>query len=179
MIDVKQRDCYTASLSLLHLFRQVYTSFRLNRNKRLPSIYLAHLSQRWPHRCKELCECTCTRTSSSACRTLIEGLLPRGYRGHLQFKWRLLYSSTVRPRDSRAVIQFLERKRERGKDEEREKARRSRSTERGRGKRKRVIKTERILGRGVNSSTGNCRVPRGCSVFRFETPAHRIKYVPV
>lgn len=23
---------------------------------------------------------------------------------------------------------------------------------------------------GVNSSTGNCRVPRGCSVFRSETP---------
>lgn len=46
----------------------------------------------------EPCECTCT---SSACGVLIEGLPPREYRGHLQFKWRLLYSSTVRPpRDS-------------------------------------------------------------------------------
>lgn len=75
-----------------------------------PSIYLAHLSRcsLAVHRRRISVRCRAVRVPLSACGALIEGLHPRGYRGHLQFKCRLLYSSSVRPRDSRAVIRFLE-----------------------------------------------------------------------
>jgi len=66
--------------------------------KRL-SVYLSGTSYSLTATCMCVCVCVWTCTSSSVCGALIEGLLPRGYRGHLQFKWHLLYSSTVRPRD--------------------------------------------------------------------------------
>lgn len=89
--------------------------------------------------------------------------LRRGYRGHLQFKWRLLYSSTVRHRDSPSGLSS----RERGAPDR----------PRGRRKCKREIKKTLSwrFGERANAGTGNSRVPRLFGLGRKPRPKSSIR----